>query len=254
MSIRVMLVDDEPLARLGVRARLKTRPGFEVVAEASSGKEALQICSEVRPDALFLDIEMVSSSGLDVARLLNGSLKPVIVFLTAHRHYALQAFDVQAADYLVKPINESRFEISLARMREQVLARRQARAEIHPFPSSSTPDSGSPVSSRVAVVDRKRTRFVETADIDWVSAAGDYTELHVGQMTYLLREPLTALTGRLPSPLFCRIHRSFVVNLTRVSEFITLRNQDFLVKLKDGTRLRASRTFSDEFRKALVQR
>jgi two-component system LytT family response regulator len=253
--IRLILVDDEPLARSGVRARLRDHDDFAVVAEASSAQEAINGIRRFKPDAIFLDVEMIRSSGLDVARLVDESVRPIIVFLTAHRQYALQAFEVKAADYLLKPINDARFEMSLNRIREQYALRRAI--EVGSEKMSETvayrPPAPTVAFGRIAITDRKKTQFVEAMDVEWVSAAGDYTELHVQRTTHLLREPLSVLLGRLPSNVFCRIHRSFVVNLAKVSGYMTLRNQDLMVRLKDGTVLRASRTFSDDLKKALAQ-
>jgi two-component system, LytTR family, response regulator len=257
MTIRLILIDDEPVARLGVRARLRKHTDFRVVEEASSAEEALEKIRRLRPDAIFLDVEILNSSGLDIARILDEQpTKPIIVFLTAHRQYALQAFDVEATDYLLKPINDIRFEITLNRIREALALQRAVESD------GKALDEGAPEShsargmsfAPIAVQAGKRTRLIDVADIDWISAAGDYTRLHVRGDAHLLREPLSTLLNRLPPNVFYRIHRSSVLNLSRVADFTALRNQDLLVTLKAGTILRASRTFSEELKKALLQR
>jgi two-component system, LytTR family, response regulator len=182
--------------------------------------------------------------------LLSQPAKPLVVLLTTQRHYALQAFDLGAADFLVKPIRDDRFAITLSRLREQVSRRWGVE---RPAMRQTISASAVSIYRRITVTDRRRTHVIEANDIEWISAAGDYTELHVHGATHLLREPLSVLLGRLPANVFCRIHRSFVVNLNRVTGFKTLRNQDLLVKLKDKTVLRASRTFSDDLRRALTQ-
>jgi two-component system LytT family response regulator len=197
---------------------------------------------------------MMQSSGFDLARLLCEPVNPIVVFLTAHKDYALQAFDLGATDYLLKPISDDRFEISLNRVRGQFARRRAADRHVEMETTRfSELHQGRNRSGRIIVTDRKRTNVIEVNAIEWISAAGDYSELHVGGATHLLREPLSVLLSRLPAHLFCRIHRSFVVNLSRVSGFKRLRNQDLLVRLKGRTVLRASRTFSDELRKAITQ-
>jgi two-component system, LytTR family, response regulator len=253
--IRLVLIDEDSAATSAVHERLRGRDDFEVIGEASSAEEALRKIESLQPDAIFVDVEMMESARFDVARLFGQPAKPVIVFVTAHKHYALQAFDLGAADYLLKPICDDRFQISLNRIREQLAHRRAAERPVE----RETATWGDPLrhgrgtSGRITVTDRRRTHIFEPSEIEWIGAAGDYTELHVRGATHLLREPLTVLLSRLPAHVFCRIHRSFVVNLSRVTGFKTLRNQDLLVKLKDRTVLRASRTFSDELRKAITQ-
>jgi two-component system, LytTR family, response regulator len=256
MSIRVLLIDSDPTAIGAVRARLLAHPDFKVIAEASSGADALVKIRALQPDAVLADVGTLEASRLKGADLLSQAVKPLVVFFSAHRHYALEAFELGAADCLVKPIRDDRFEITLNRLREH-LARRRAverpvARESRAWPALSIPRSTF-LNHRIKVTDRRHTHVVEANEIEWISAAGDYSEIHVRGTTHLLREPLSVLLSRLPVNLFCRIHRSFVVNLNRVAGFKTLRNQDLLVKLKDKTVLRASRTFSDDLRRALTQ-
>ncbi|WP_263356760.1 LytR/AlgR family response regulator transcription factor [Acidicapsa ligni] len=257
MTIRLILIDDEPVARLGVRARLRKHTDFKIVEEASTAEEALEKICRLQPDAIFLDVEILNSSGLDIARILDERpAKPIIVFLTAHRQYALQAFDVEATDYLLKPINDIRFEITLNRIREALALQRAGESDGGTLRENAQESYSvrSMSFAPIAVPSGKRTRLIEVNDIDWISASGDYTKLHVRGNTHLLREPLSTLLNKLPPNVFYRIHRSSVLNLSRVADFITLRNQDLLVTLKDGTVLRASRTFSEELKRALLQR
>jgi two-component system, LytTR family, response regulator len=252
--IRVLLADADPVAISTIRARLWAHPDFEVIAETSSGEDAIQRILSLRPDAVLVDVGILESSGLDVAELLCLPIRPIIVFLTEHAHYAVQAFDLGVADYLLKPIGSDRFGVSLDRVREQVAHRRATESALEARPSTMAhPPLQQRSLGRITVSDRKRTHFIEAAEIEWIGAAGDYSELHVLGATHLLREPLSVLLRRLPADVFCRIHRSFVVNLGKVSGFKTLRNQDLLVKLKDKTVLRASRTFSEELKRAVRQ-
>jgi len=255
--IRLVLVEDDPIATLALRSRLLTRDDFEVVGHASSAEDALTIIGALRPDVVFVDAEMMESVGLDVTRMLTCQpMKPVIVIVAAGNNYALRAFDLGAADYLLKPICDDRLEIGLKRVKEQLAHRRSAERDVEMELAILPPRSrhGQIALGRIAVKDRRRTHVIELNDIEWVGAAGDYTELHVGGKTRLLREPISVLLRRLPSNVFCRIHRSFAVNIGRVSGFKSVGNQDLLVKLRDGTVLRASRTFSNELRNAIAQR
>jgi two-component system LytT family response regulator len=256
IRIRLLLIDSDPISVSALRARLSSHRDFSVVAEASSGSDALKKISLFQPDVVLVDVGTLEASQLNGAELLSEPGKPLVVFLSAHRHYALQAFELGAADCLVKPIRDDRFAITLNRLREQVARRwameRPALRESTAWPTLSIPRS-TYLGHRITITDRRRTHVVQSSDIEWISAAGDYTELHVHGTTHLLREPLSVLLDRLPANLFCRIHRSFVVNLNRVSGFKTLRNQDLLVRLKDKTVLRGSRTFSEDLRRALTQ-
>ena len=252
-SIRVLLLDADPITTSKVRGHLRTHDDFELLVDGSSGDIDGRI-AEHQPDVLVVDVDLMESNGCDVAQLMNAAMRPVLVFITAHTSYALRAFDLGAADYLLKPLQEDRFAISLQRIREQLTHRRAARG----FPSAAPPSRPlpelHPTSPRhITVTNRRRTHMIEPHDIEWIGAAGDYTELHVRGTTHLLREPLSVLLSRLPADAFCRIHRSSVVNLGKVSGLKTLRNQDLLVKLKDKTVLRASRTFSEKLKKAMTQ-
>ncbi|WP_263356744.1 LytR/AlgR family response regulator transcription factor [Acidicapsa ligni] len=254
MRIRVLLADADPVATSTVRSRLRLHPDFDVICETSSGEDAIARIHSLQPDAVFVDVGVLESCGLDVIALLCLPVRPVIVFLTEHAHYAVQAFDLGVADYLLKPIGSDRFEVSLDRVREQVAHRRVTESALETKLSTlAHPHIQQHSLGRITVSDRRRTHVIEAIDIEWIGAAGDYTELHVHGATHLLREPLSVLLRRLPADVFCRIHRSFVVNLSKVSGFKTLRNQDLLVKLKDKTVLRASRTFSEELKRAVRQ-
>ena len=245
--IRTLLVDDEPLARVGVRARLAAHPEFEVVGECDHGEDALVQARLLLPDLIFLDIEMAGSSGLEIAPLLQLEAQPAIVFLTAHRQYAVQAFDVQAVDYLLKPVDEDRLEAALVRVKQYI----SFRDILSPIVQPKLDRGAASYAERIAVTDRKRTRMVKISDVEWIGAAGDYTELHVQGATHLLRETLSSFLEKLAPNSFCRIHRSAAVNLSMVSEVMALRNNDQLVRLTSGKILRASRTFSQGLREAL---
>lgn len=247
-DIRVILVDDEPLARLGMHARLQKYHDITVVAEASSSRDAIRKIRELQPDAVFLDIEMMGSSGLGVAHMLEGDRRPLVIFVTAHPQYALSAFDVKAIDYLLKPIDDVRLDKTIGRIRIALPAVRGGRVE------RSDNAAQEDRRERIPISTGKSSKLIDARDIDWIEAVGDYVRFHVQGKSYLVRESISLLLDRLPQDMLLRIHRSTIVNLDRVSDFIRLRNQDLLITLKDGTVLRCSRTFSDAFKKAVLQR
>jgi two-component system LytT family response regulator len=245
--IKTLLVDDEPLARVGVRSRLNAHPEFQVIGECDRGGEALIQAHMLQPDLIFLDIEMSGGSGLEIAPMLQLEAQPAIVFLTAHRQYAVEAFEVEAVDYLLKPLDDVRLEAALVRVK-LYLSLRAGQSPIVPLKMDR---ENAPPDERIAVTDRKRTRILRMGDVEWIGAAGDYTELHVQGATHLLRETLSSFLDKRCPHSFCRIHRSAAVNLPMVSELVSLRNNDLLVRLNSGKILRASRTFSQGLREAL---
>jgi len=236
--IRVLLLDQDPISRLAIRRAFNAHRGFQLVEVHDCRQMTLDQVTALRPDALLIDVETLGFSGLDVEIFLSQHFKHVVVFLTVSKEFTMQAFELGAADYLLKPFSNERFEKALERI------------QIHHM---HRVENASGLQKRIAVTDRRKTHLIPPNEIEWVSAAGDYTELHVSGATHLLREPFSTFLGRLPSDIFCRIHRSFAVNLTRITGFKTLRNHDLLVRLQDKTILRASRTFSGEFRRSVSQ-
>lgn len=253
MSIRFMLIDHDHASRHNILLYLAGRPDFDMIGEANTFEEAVTITRTLPPDVIFADVDLLQEKFF-APSIYFGDQETMVVFLSADRHFALQAFDMGAADFLLKPVCQDRFEVCLTRIRSQIDSRRPKTKSMFLNPSrSEVPPASCGNQERIAVTSRRRTLVIETSKIDWVGAAGDYSELHVAGATHLLREPLSVLLNRLPSDMFFRIHRSFVVNLNKVSGFKALRNQDFLVKMKDRSILRASRTFSEDFRAAITR-
>lgn len=248
-KIQLLLIESDPIAAAAVRNSLMQHRSFELIYEASSVQNAIHKMDSLRPDAIFIGVEMMDLSESEIAQLINRPASPLVVFATVHKEYAAQAYELGAADFIVKPLCDLRLTLCLKRLEKQLLPHRiQGLASL---PDESIPVPLRAPSTRILIRDRKRTKVIEVEDIEWIGAAGDYTEIHVRGATHLLREPLSVLLKRLPADLFCRIHRSFIVNLSKVSGFRTLRNQDLLVRLKDKTMLRASRTFSGKLKDAV---
>jgi two-component system, LytTR family, response regulator len=251
MSIRVVIVDDEELARRGVRTRLEKLDDVDIVAECKNGREAVECIRRDSPDLVFLDVQMPGKSGFDVIESIGAHSFPYVIFLTAHDKYATRAFDVRALDYLLKPIDDERFHIALSRARDSLsrdrehdLSNRLSRL-VNDIRTASrpSPPTASGGDHRIMVRSGGRVMFVKVEEIDWVEAAGDYVSIHSGKKSWLLRETISALEKRLTPYGFARIHRSTIVQLRRVSELRTLDNGEYLVLLADGTQLRLSRNY-----------
>lgn len=231
-SLRVALIDDEPVARLGVRAALARFPGFECVAEFGDGDSAREGLAAVHADLLVVDVQMPDLSGLDLLASWPPTQRPLAILHTAHAEYALRAFELQVVDYLLKPLDEERLAEALGRTRAALRARELGIAE-------------GPVAVRTRFELRvgQRQQFVEDEAVAWVEGAGDYAQLHtLDGRCLLLRESLSRLAERLDPARFVRVHRSAIVRLDQIAEWQALSNRDALLRLKDGTPVRASRS------------
>jgi len=250
MTRTVVIVDDEPLARRGVRARLHSFEELEIAAECPDGESAVETIRKLSPDLVFLDVQMPGMTGFDVLKALDGTRLPVVIFLTAYDTYALRAFEVHALDYLLKPIDDERFKAAVGRALRQ-LSLETAESLESRLKSLLLHQEAGTFAERFAVKTGRRVVFVHTDEIDWIEAAGDYASLHVGRRTHLVRETLQNLEKRLDPTRFVRIHRSTIVATSRVHEMESLPNHEFRVRLADGTELRASRTYSSAFENLL---
>jgi two-component system LytT family response regulator len=253
MNIRVLVVDDEPLARLGVTTRLGAYSDMLVVGECGTGEEALTSIPLVTPDLLFVDVEMPGISGIDLLRALPRDTARCIIFLTAHEEYALDAFNVEALDYLLKPIDDARFAACIDRARRMIsLHRQEARFErLYGILEGREKADNDGRLRRFPVRRGNEFTFVPAADVDWIEGLGDYAGLHVGSKTHLIREALTSLETRLDRQQFVRIHRSTIVQLERIVRVDPSVNRDALITLRDGKSLRLSRTYRSRLEELL---
>jgi len=245
MNIRVLVVDDEPLARVGVTARLSAYADMLVVGECGTGEEARAKIPQLSPDLIFVDVEMPGISGLDLLRTLPKEQARCIVFLTAHEEYALDAFNVEALDYLLKPIDDSRFETCIGRVRRMFALHRQEANFDRLYGLLKVADKEDAKGSikRFPVRRGNEFMFVQAGDVDWIEGLGNYAGLHVGDRTHLVREPLTSLEARLDPADFVRIHRSTIVQVERIARLDPSANRDAMLMLRDGKMLRVSRTY-----------
>lgn len=253
MNIRVLVIDDEPLARLGVTTRLRAYSDMLVVGECGTGEEARAMIPQVSPDLIFVDVEMPGISGLDLLRELPREQARCIVFLTAHEEYALDAFNVEALDYLLKPIDDARFAACIERVRRMLSLHRQEThfERLYGFLATTDKEAKGCLIKRFPVRRGNEFTFVQVEDVDWIEALGDYAGLHVGGKTHLIREPLTLLEARLDQNQFVRIHRSTIVQVERILRLDPSANRDAILTLRDGNTLRVSRTYRSRLEELL---
>ena len=245
MKIRTLIVDDEPLARDKVKRFLRDETDLEIVGECGDGKEAVSAIKNLKPDLVFLDIQMPEMNGFQVLQTIGPERLPVVIFATAYDQYAIQAFDVHALDYLLKPFNRERFRRAVGRARKQL-----------------EPQSGEDLDKRLRALladlktDKKylerlviksvgRVFFIKINEIDWIEAAGNYVKLHVGRESHMLRETMNGLEAKLDPDKFLRIHRSTLVNIDRIKELHPLFSGDYTVVLQNGAQLTLSRSYRD---------
>jgi two-component system, LytTR family, response regulator len=241
--MRVLMVDDEEPARAKLRRMAAGEPDVEVAGEAGSGQEAVRAIRELRPDVVFLDIQMPGLNGFEVIEAVGPAHMPCVVFVTAFDEHALRAFEAEAFDYLLKPVTPDRFRRMMERLRRWLPGPRDPAlaARLDRLLESLRP--ARPVVSRLMVEDGDRTVFLVVERIDWIDAAKNYVEVHAGTRTYLLRSSIGALQERLDPATFVRINRSQIVRLDAVKEMHPWFHGEFKVVLKDGTELMWTRRY-----------
>ncbi len=248
---RVLIADDEPLARERLRTLLGSEDWVEVIAECQNGDEAVDSITKLQPDLVFLDIQMPGATGFQVIDAIGPARMPLVVFVTAFDKYALRAFDVHALDYLLKPFDRERFEQALARARQQLERRSNGDLERRLLELVQDLRGSSHRLERFVVKAGGRVFFVRSDEIDWIEAAGNYVKLHVGSDAHLFRETMNALEAQLDPEIFFRIHRSHIVNIERVKELQPWFNGEYVVFLKNGTRLTLSRGYREKLQERL---
>ena len=251
MGVRVLVVDDEPLAREGLKLLLGRQAQVESVSEARNGREAVALIREQKPDLVLLDVQMPRTDGFAVVQAIGADRMPPVIFVTAHDEYAIRAFEIAAIDYLLKPVAAERFAVAfrraVGRLRggpreqgtQQVLAMLDAVAQ----PPRQL--------ERFAVRSGERTVFVPVDDVEWIEAFQNYVRLHAGPSTHLLHVPMNTIEAVLDSARFLRIHRSHIVNVRRIAQLWSIAHGQFAIELESGQRLQSGRTYSDRIRRAL---
>lgn len=261
MTVRTLIVDDEPLARSRLRKLLSTEDGVQIVGECASAEEAIGIIESALPDLVFLDVQMPGMDGFEMLSKLRTPALPAIIFVTAFDDYALRAFEVHALDYLLKPYSRARFVDAFRHAREQLERESAAAADrrllglLAELRARESGGAAAPATAheqeRLVVKSDGRMFFVRPADIDWVEASANYVRLHARGESYQLRESMKNMEERLPRGTFVRIHRSAIVNLDRVRELQPWFHGEYVVILADGTKLTASRAYAGRLREMM---
>ena len=251
MRLKVLVADDEPLAREGLKLLLADQADIESVSEARNGREAIVMIREQPPDLVLLDVQMPRIDGFGVVQAVGPERMPAVIFVTAHDQYAIRAFEIAALDYLLKPLTEERFAFAFARASSRI--RMQPRDETaHQVVAMLDAIANPPRRlRRFAVRSGERTIFVPIDDVDWIEAFQNYVRLHVGTTTHVLHVPMTTIESVLDPEQFLRIHRSHIVNVQRIAQLWSLAHGQYLVELRSGQRLQSGRTYGDRIRDAL---
>jgi len=260
-SLRAIIVDDEPLARRGLKLRLESFDEVDIIHECQNGREALLAVTEMQPDLLFLDIQMPGMTGFDVVSKLQQDNMPLIIFVTAYDEYAIEAFDVHAVDYLLKPIDDERLRDAITRagQHHQLKDAVTDKQRLLELVISITGKSEGAVAQlmkdhsgvksypdKLAIKDGAETTLVEMKDIDWVDAAGDYMCLHANNETHVMRITMKQLEDKLDPAIFQRVHRSTIVNLDRVAKVCSHMNGEYYLELDNGNAVKMSRSYKEK--------
>lgn len=253
MKIRTLIVDDEPLGRERIRTLLASDPEIEVIEECSDGRQAIAAIEGSKPDLVFLDVQMPEMNGFAVLDAIASDHMPAIIFVTAYDHYAVQAFEVHALDYLLKSFDRERFQAALQRAKGEIQRSKAGLLNERLAGLLEDLQAKQKRLTRLVVKSGGRIVFLRAEEIDWAEAADNYVRIHTGRDSHLIRETLHSLESRLNPEKFLRIHRSTLVNLDRILELQPIFHGDYLVKLHDGTELTLSRSYREKLVEPLGQ-
>jgi two-component system LytT family response regulator len=248
--VRVLIVDDEPLARQALRLLLAADPDVEIVGECS-GVDGAKTVERVSPELMFLDVQMPEVDGFDLLEQIGVARAPVVVFVTAYSEHALRAFEVHAVDYLLKPVTEERFRTAFDRAKRRLGAAPSGHSAREILVALDTLANPHRHLERLAVRDGEKTVFVSVEDVEWVEALQNYVRLHVGRAAYLLHVPMNTIEAALDPQRFARIHRSHIVNVQRIKQMWSLSHGQYDVELLSGRRVQSGRTYGEKIRRLL---
>lgn len=253
-KIRVLIVDDEPLAREGIRMRLEPAPDLEIIGECRNGREAVAAILRDMPDLVFLDIQMPRMDGFAVIEAVGTQRMPHVIFVTAYDEHALRAFEVHALDYLLKPMDGARFAEALARARDRIRGKNLAAIAAQLQQMMSALKGEKDYLERLSIKSGKsggRILLLDVNEIDWIEAADNYVQVHTGPASHLLLATMNNLETRLNPQQFLRIHRSIIVNLKRIKELHPMFHGEFRIILQDNTQLTSGRSYGKNLQKLL---
>lgn len=250
-QIRVVVVDDEPLAREMLREMLQGDQQVTIVGESSNGREAIELIRTVSPDLLFLDVQMPELGGFEVLEELGKGTIPHVIFVTAYDHYAVRAFEVHALDYLLKPFDQERFDLAWERAKSQIERERNGGVDQRILALLEELKAGNKYLERLVIKSAGRIYFLEANDIEWIEAEGNYVSVHSGKKAHLLRETISSLESQLDPRKFVRIHRSSIVRIDRIQELQPWFHGEYRVILQSGTQLTLSRNYREKLQEAL---
>ena len=251
-KIRTLIVDDEDLARERIQALLEEQPDIEIVGLCADGTSAIETIDREHPELVFLDVQMPGMDGFEVVENIDPEHMPAIVFVTAYDGHALRAFEINALDFLLKPFDQARFEKALERARAQLHRDRSSLIDARLVSLLEGLHEDRKYPERLIVKSGGRVFFVRTEDIDWVEASGNYVKIHAKGEAHLIRESMKNMEAKLDAKTFVRIHRSAIVNIDRIKELEPWFHGEYVVIMRDGTRLTASRVFSDRLSTAIA--
>ena len=250
-KIRALIVDDEPLARRRIKSLLVHDSSVEVIGECSDGYTAVNSISELTPDLVFLDVQMPAMDGFEVIKAIGPEQMPTVIFVTAYDQYALKAFEVNALDYLLKPFDRGRFQKTLERAKTMVRGLRNGNVNNQLLSLLGELRREQEIPDRFIIKSGGRVVFLRVEEIDWIRTVGNYVRLQVGRDSHLMRETMTAMEAKLDPDRFMRIHRSTIVNLDRVKEVQPWAKGEYVVIMRDGTRLIMSRRYRERLNERL---
>jgi two-component system, LytTR family, response regulator len=247
-----LLVDDEPLARASLRTLLAREPDAITIFEARNGHEAASLILGERPDVVFLDVQMPEMNGFDVVRQVGAAAMPEVIFVTAHDRFAIQAFEINALDYLLKPVSEERFAEALQRTRSHLQQRGDASERIVSL--LQTLAAPPKTLKRIAVRSAGKTRFVDLEDVLWIQGAENYVQLHTATSRHLVHATMQSMLERLDPEVFVRVHRSAIVNVRHIRQIETAAPGDYVLTLDNGSSIQSSRTYGEVIKRWVSNR
>lgn len=250
--IRTLIVDDEPLARKGIRSHLAAEPDIQVIGESANGREAVAMIREEKPDLVFLDVQMPELDGFGVIEEIGITQTPAVIFVTAYDAHAIRAFEFEALDYVLKPFEPGRFRKAVARARTEI--ERKRHGEINLRLVNLLEELRGPLRylTRLAIKSGGRVHFVNVSEIDWIEAADNYVRIHSGSEAYLVRETMSRLETKLDPRRFARVHRSVIVNVERVKQLNPMFKGEYEIVMQDGRRLPFGRAYRSRLQQLIT--